>query len=68
MTAREPQTWRYEELFFGIITGILIGIALAYVLAPHYFQQDCGCGAAVQAARNCIASHDWNSSWCGWLR
>jgi hypothetical protein len=57
----------FSLLLAGFILGFLaaIIIPIAFHFSPIYV--DCGCGAAIQAAHNCVASGDLNSSWCGWL-
>lgn len=58
----------WDYIGIGFVIGSTVALILMYFFLPYFFMQDCGCGVAIQAARNCIASHDWNSSVCGWLK
>jgi ABC-type transporter Mla maintaining outer membrane lipid asymmetry permease subunit MlaE len=57
-----------EILVFLIL---IIGVgAVMGVIMVGVFQHQCLEGAYIQTMKNCIASHDFNSSWCqaGWLK
>lgn len=61
-----------NDFLFWLVAGFIIGVLVTLIIpallhiSPLYV--DCGCGASAQAARNCVASGDFNSSWCGWLK
>lgn len=57
-------------IFFIIAVGIAVIIMIGVSLIPNLFQHQCLEGAYIQTMKNCIASHDFNSSWCQarWLK
>jgi hypothetical protein len=63
-----------EILVFLILiigVGAVMGVIMVGVFQlPDLFQHQCLEGAYIQTMKNCIASHDFNSSWCqaGWLK
>jgi len=58
----EPQ-FDLLDIIIILIAGIVIGICLACFTTPSLIHPDYA-GAYVQAAKNCIAAHDWNNTWC----
>jgi uncharacterized membrane-anchored protein YhcB (DUF1043 family) len=55
------------DIILGFIIGVIVGAYVIFFLTPALSHPDYT-GAYLQAARNCVQSHDWNSSWCGWLK
>jgi hypothetical protein len=60
-----------KQMFCAFIWGIVFMAVVAAIVMGMTHQQCEGlAGSYVQTMKNCIASHDFNSSWCmvGWLK
>jgi hypothetical protein len=66
----DEKNWDTLDLVAVAIVFFIVGAALSGYLISDVMGYSCYYGGYIQAMKNCVASHDWNSSWCmmPWVR